>query len=243
MIELSTVEEIRRCTADHPLLRLYAGDRVSRAWAVDGAVLWLAGPPGRVSAVAHGDAAAVAGLTGRLWRDAALAGVSWLNLPRSAVPQLTGLPTGATEDWDFRWTTAPPPPVPGADRVRVLGRGYSAGINRILDAVGPERSIRPGAAPVRRWYGILDGDRPVACLADVSRAQLGVLAAVAVHPAARRRGLGAALTAAVTGHLLTEYDTVGLGVLADNQPAIRLYRRMGYADVAPRTSAALRGPA
>lgn len=54
---------------------------------------------------------------------------------------------------------------------------------------------------------------------------------IATLPPHRGRGLGAIATAAVCRRLLTECDTVGLNVHADNRTAIRLYERLGFAKV------------
>ncbi len=57
-----------------------------------------------------------------------------------------------------------------------------------------------------------------------------------VAPRHRGRGLGAAITAAMTRVLLERYDMVALGVYPSNLAAIRLYRRLGYTDTFSLTS-------
>jgi ribosomal protein S18 acetylase RimI-like enzyme len=58
---------------------------------------------------------------------------------------------------------------------------------------------------------------------------IAVLGSIFTHPDARRHGYATAITTALTSHLLARgcYDVV-LNVLADNAPAIRLYKRLGF---------------
>ena len=53
-----------------------------------------------------------------------------------------------------------------------------------------------------------------------------------VAPEARGQGVGAALVAAVEGWARGKgYVRMGLGVTSTNEPAIRLYTRMGFIDL------------
>jgi predicted GNAT family acetyltransferase len=116
-------------------------------------------------------------------------------------------------------------------------------LNRLLGVAMPEGELRPGDPVVRAWYGIWDGGDLVACAADRSSRiddpaveVVGVIGSVAVDPRQRRRGLGAAITAALTGLLRHRYDLVTLGVMAGNDAAARIYQRLGFSDVIPVTS-------
>jgi N-acetylglutamate synthase-like GNAT family acetyltransferase len=75
-----------------------------------------------------------------------------------------------------------------------LDASAAPAVNALLDAAMPETPVRPGQALVRRFHGIWDAGTLVACAADRSSATVGVIGAVAVHPAYRRTGLGAALS-------------------------------------------------
>jgi ribosomal protein S18 acetylase RimI-like enzyme len=56
-----------------------------------------------------------------------------------------------------------------------------------------------------------------------------------VDPTARRGGLGAALVDAVKAWAIERgYALLGLGVTTTNEPAIALYRRLGFADTGDR---------
>lgn len=117
-----------------------------------------------------------------------------------------------------------------------LDGAHHCTITSLLDEVLPASHVRPGSAGVRAWYGILDGDQLVACGADRSGSEAGLLAAIAVSMQHQGRGLGAALTAAMTRRLFAEYDVVALGVMWDNDRATRRYQRLGFAASMARTS-------
>jgi GNAT superfamily N-acetyltransferase len=163
-----------------------------------------------------------------------LDGVVWLNLPRQwPVPQ------GWTvrEAWDFRWTTVMPPP-----SGRTLSKvDDEAAVAELLDAGHPETAMRPGHALIRQWWGIWDERELVACAADRSAGDIGVIGAVTVHPAHRGRGYGAAVSAELTRRLLARFGLCGLGVMEGNETATRLYQRLGYRDVHQLTSVTLAG--
>jgi predicted GNAT family acetyltransferase len=108
-------------------------------------------------------------------------------------------------------------------------------INGLLDAAFPDSMLRPGHPMVTAWYGIWSDGHLVACAADRSTRQaepsVGVLGAIAVHPEQRRHGWGAAVTAGLTEVLRTRHPLVALGVVAGNDPATRLYVRLGFTGV------------
>ncbi|MBI2392697.1 MAG: GNAT family N-acetyltransferase [Deltaproteobacteria bacterium] len=96
----------------------------------------------------------------------------------------------------------------------------------------PENWFDPRMLETERYVGVrVDG--ALASVAGVhvySRAmRVAALGNVATMPAFRGRGLGAVVTAALCRRLLSECDTIGLNVHADNEAAIRLYQRLGFA--------------
>ena len=103
----------------------------------------------------------------------------------------------------------------------------------LLERASPRRMASPGDPHVLRWCGIRDASGAlVACAAEVDdMANAPHLAGVAVAPEARSRGLGRAITAWLTRQLLAEgHPLVTLGMYADNEPARRAYRAIGYRD-------------
>jgi GNAT superfamily N-acetyltransferase len=61
------------------------------------------------------------------------------------------------------------------------------------------------------------------------RANIAAVGNVVVHPKERQQGLGSLVSHAVTQALLDEgFDPVVLNVRQDNEPAIKIYRKLGY---------------
>jgi ribosomal protein S18 acetylase RimI-like enzyme len=191
------------------------------------------------SLVAIGEPGAAASLAARLLEPAGLPAVT---LSRGDDDRWTAPLRGLTrlDDWDWMWTaTAPPPPrMPGEERVEpvraVADDDPDADAVRALLAVAsPRHSADPGDGSVRGWVGIRDGDdasRLLACAAWQERGP-GVphLASIAALPRLRGRGLGTAVTAALTRRLLQAgAPVVTLALYADNAPARRVYERLGF---------------
>jgi GNAT superfamily N-acetyltransferase len=212
-----------------------------RGVAAAGSTLWWGdGPLGRL---AHGlgDPPTLMTLLEQVRADGRLTGLTRVNLPRRG-----DVPAGYTryEDWDLRWSQAPPPPQPHQDLVQPVDD--PAGINDLLDAAFPDSMLRPGHPMVSGWYGIWAGSALVACAADRStrlgQAGVGVLGGIAVHPDHRRHGWGAAVTAALTEILRDRHQLVALGVVAGNDPATLLYERLNFTGLHELTALLPRQP-
>jgi ribosomal protein S18 acetylase RimI-like enzyme len=81
------------------------------------------------------------------------------------------------------------------------------------------------------YYGVYDAGRLVAMAGThVVAPEVGVaiVGNVVTHPRYRRRGYGAAATSAVTADLLETCSLVLLTVEERNEPALRVYQRLGY---------------
>jgi ribosomal protein S18 acetylase RimI-like enzyme len=222
-------------TGAHPYARLTTAGTPDVTGVRDGStVVWIT--PGPVLS-GLGDGAVAAANVRKLVADGRLGGARWWHLPRLAESAPPDVTVRVRDDWDFRWTRDAPPARPGEDRAAQTDD--DAGITALLDTAFPETTTRPGDPRVRAWWAIRDGGRPVACAADRSRGGVGFLSAIAVHPDARGRGLGAALTAALTRALVAEHGIVALGVMTDNTVANGLYKSLGYVSSVPRTSIGL----
>ncbi|MCW3817160.1 GNAT family N-acetyltransferase [Micromonospora sp. DR5-3] len=222
----------------HPYARhaLWRGHE-ARGWRRDGAVGWLLPPGQGPAAGALGAAGAALDACAGLVADGTLGAGQWLHLPRTAAEELTGrLTVARLDEWDFLWTTNPPPRQPEEERVVRLTEADHPALAALIEESFPATTSRPGDPRVVGWYGIRDGGRLVACGADRSRGDIGFLAGLTVAPDRRGGGLGAALTAGMTRALFARYDHVALGVFTDNLGAIRLYRRLGYTGTEPRSS-------
>ncbi|GAB3060548.1 GNAT family N-acetyltransferase [Micromonospora schwarzwaldensis] len=231
-------EAVLAATGHHPYARhALRRDQAVWGWRRDGAVGWLL-PPGEWSA---GGAVGASGpalevLAAQRAEGTLRAGQS-VNLSRAAPDAVVEcLPVARLSDWDFLWTTEPPPHQPEQDRVVRLTEADHTALTALVDEAYPSSTSRPGDPGVVDWYGIRDGDRLIACGADRSRGDIGFLAGLTVAPGHRGRGLGGALTAGMTRALFARYDHVALGVYTVNVGAIRLYRRLGFTGAAPRTT-------
>ena len=108
-----------------------------------------------------------------------------------------------------------------------------AEVDAVLDEANPGSFARPGSPGVEAWLGIREGGRLVATGALTREHDgTGHLRGVTVLPEHAGRGLGRALSAALT--LRAQAGRSGLatlGVYVDNAPAVAIYRRLGYAVV------------
>ncbi|MFC4147104.1 GNAT family N-acetyltransferase [Micromonospora mangrovi] len=238
---LTGPEALLAATGHHPYARhALRRDRAAHGWRRDGTVAWLVAPEQGPAGAALGPAGPAVDLFAALLADGTLRPGRRLHLPGTSAEELAGrLTVDRVEQWEFRWTTAPPPPQPEEDRVVRLGTADHPALAALIEDSFPASMSRPGDPGIVDWYGIRDGDRLVACGADRSRGDIGFLAGLTVATDRRGRGLGAALTAGMTRALSARYDHVALGVYTDNVGAIRLYRRLGFTGTEPRTSVRL----
>ena len=200
----------------------------------------------RARLVAVGAPAAVAPLVERTRYDteAAATPPARVTLPRGTAPLLPERmrPVDDVHDWDWLWTPQAPPVQPAEDLVTWLPASAAPAVEALLEAASPTASAHPGDREVVRWCGVwADAGEPAALVAVAAHTERVPgrphLASVAVRPEARQRGLGGAVTAWITRQLLAEgFPEVSLGMYAWNEPARRLYRRLGYRDDHPFTS-------
>jgi ribosomal protein S18 acetylase RimI-like enzyme len=122
-----------------------------------------------------------------------------------------------------------PAPLPGESDIRPLGRDDAAGMLALADIA------RPGPFAARtpllgRYIGVRDATtgRLLAMAGERFRLRGHVeLSGIAVHPDARERGYGAALTAALARAAFARGEVPFLHVYPDNRAAT-LYARLGF---------------
>ncbi|HEX5540134.1 MAG TPA: GNAT family N-acetyltransferase [Micromonospora sp.] len=237
-------EAVLAATSGHPYARLTTGgDGAVTGYLLNGTTVWTGPGPWGPVACALGDAEQAATVFAALADAGSLGGASWLHLPRASTTMLAALaaqlPFEHHDQWEFRWTSNPPPAEPGEERVIRLTNADHSEIVALIEEAFPDTTTRPGDPRIVRWFGIRAGERLVACGADRSNGGVGFLAGLTVATDLRGRGLGAALTAAMTRRLLADHDEVALGVITDNQSAVRLYERLGFTKTLARTSVRL----
>lgn len=130
--------------------------------------------------------------------------------------------------WAWLHTTRPLPPVPGEDLV--VWSPDPDLVTALLDEANPDAFVRPGDPRLRAWAAVAGPDGRLLACGAVTHHSPGIphLSSIAVSPAARRQGLGAALTAAMTRHLLRTAPAVTLAMWSGNTVARALYDRLGF---------------
>ena len=158
-----------------------------------------------------------------------------LSVPRGLMPVVAQrLDLGSRGgEWDWMWTRAAPPVVPGEEHVEVLDpadRDGGRGVPRPSTARAPTGSRSPG--PGSAGSAVRDA-------ATGALVALGCSEPCAVghaHPGRHRRRRPAAAARAGAprspptspGWRSTEAGACALGMFADNDVARRLYHRLGY---------------
>ena len=235
--ELADAAAVRSATGDDPFARGSAGWRQLRGWRRPGVAAWCGYRPGHPDPglAAVGEPGAVAALVDDLADRSLLpAGRLRAVLPYGSAGEFGRVAVDGNRppaDWDHLWTRAAPAEQPAEHRVRWLRSADAGAIDALLDEGNPDSHARPDSAHVRRWAGAFDEDgRLVACGADTAvDAATGNLSAITTHPLARGRGLGAAVTAFLTRAAFAEgADVVTLGLWSWNDPARRIYQRLGF---------------
>jgi ribosomal protein S18 acetylase RimI-like enzyme len=139
--------------------------------------------------------------------------------------------------------------VSGATFIRPTGtpipvaRLGDADLQPLLDLYAdyPDSAFTPDQLAHGVFYGVYEGGRLLAAGGThVVAPQYGIAAVGNVYtaPEARGRGLGGAVAAAVTADLLAgPCRDVILNVVATNEPAVRIYRRLGFAEHCPYVEA------
>ncbi|WP_042439063.1 GNAT family N-acetyltransferase [Streptacidiphilus albus] len=205
----------------------------SRAWTLDGAVA-VAAPDlsGRDRIALH--AADPAGLHAAvaLFRQVLAEvgpGYRALGEPAvvaAAVEQLPGLQPTSPFSWMERTAAEAPLPTGRASR---LGPADEPAVADLLDLAFADSHAHPDRPGVEQWVGVRGAARELLAVAALawSAPTVGLLAGVAVHPAARGRGLAAQVCGHAVREALAAHGRVALLVNDDNAPAVRLYRGLG----------------
>lgn len=223
MRELTDDQEVRRASGDHPMLGHVLTDRLRdepSAWAHGAAVavrhaFW--GSPLIAAVGPHPDLAVLLPALARRYDGSAVA------VPESSRDLIDD---NGVAHLGFCWRSAPFGEPDGA--AEWLGDADAGQIEAVLDAGFPEASARPGSSHARRWAGVRDDGRLVACIADASTApHTGYLAALAVHPDARGRGVGGRLLRWAVDRLLDEHPRVGFWYDTAEPTVPEWYARLG----------------
>lgn len=136
----------------------------------------------------------------------------------------------ADSDWDLMAIWSPPAVQRAESRVDALSDLPE--IQDFLDRVNPHHSVRADYELIDQWAGVRDeGSGALLAVGALTRRYSGVayLASIATDPAARGRGFGAAVTAALTRRPFEHGERLcTLAHYHPNDSARRLYLRLGY---------------
>ncbi|MFC7494650.1 MULTISPECIES: GNAT family N-acetyltransferase [unclassified Nocardioides] len=143
---------------------------------------------------------------------------------RRALPDSWRSPT--TEHWHWMWTRT----MPRRSDEQVEEVTSAAAIDAILDAANPDSFARPDTPGVETWLGVRDGKRLVGVGALLRQSDgTGHLRGVTVLPDYAGGGRGRVISTGLTRLALSRGSGVAtLSVNDDNDPALAIYRRLGY---------------
>ena len=132
------------------------------------------------------------------------------------------------DGWEWMWTDRTPPPVPGEAAVGWVDADER--LRSLLQAANPRHHGRPGDPDIRGWAGVRDDSGRLLAAGALAVLDTGIpsLRSISTDPAARGRGMGAAVSAFLTRHALSLAPVATLGLYSDNDIARRLYTRLGY---------------
>jgi ribosomal protein S18 acetylase RimI-like enzyme len=206
--------------ADHPWARVcvQGATAFAGAWDLGDAVVWRSGHPW-VAAPARLHALGAPAAVGAALATLRQPGEETVVPRGSVVPAQLGPP----HKWTLRLRAEACTPQPGQQQVSWLTDDEA--VRALLAVANPHPALWPGDELGGRWCGVEDEEGLAACAVEtLPAAPRGHLSSLAVHPRARRRGLGAAITAWFTAQALE----VMLAVEEDNGGADRLYDRLGF---------------
>lgn len=163
---------------------------------------------------------------------------------------LSGLELAEPTEWDFMafdpaWGVELAT-MPGEERVEEVMPSLAADaeIGDFLKTANPAHSAKPGWEAIQAWGVVRDAEGGVLACGAYCRREggNGYLASIATRPDARGQGLGAAVSAWLTRRSLAAGDHFcALGHWHPNEPARRIYTRLGYRTTHRMTSARLVG--
>lgn len=234
-----TVEQLHAAAPDDVMVISETRGGAIAAWSLDGGFAFAAaddysGSDCWLSVVGSPSAAP-------LLVDAALADlgdrIAGLTVPRGvSLSSWNAEPAVGHEndsDWDLMATRMPPPEQAGERRVVPLKDLVE--VQDFLDRVSPLHSVRADYELVDVWAGVREGDDEASgsllAVGALTRRISGVayLASIATDPQARGRGFAGAITAYLTRRVFERGEKLcTLAHYHPNEPARRVYRRLGY---------------
>lgn len=232
---VTTYGELLAASQRHPMIRYdVAPDAQIAGWQLAGAVAYARFHPthGRYVTILGREDGVVALLDTPEVRELLFGDgrVGGLTVPVDVFPEVARRFTVRRgHDWEWMSTTQAPAVQSAEDRLIELGPEAEAELHALLQEHNPRTEGAPFVRSPQRWIGVRDGARLVACgCAEPNAAGYPVLSGITVDPAHRGRGLGAAVTAALTRAAVAEAGVCTLGMYSDTPHARDIYHRLGY---------------
>lgn len=149
------------------------------------------------------------------------------------------LELGDGGDWDWMWVDSSMAVLPdgpsGAVRLSAIevvldDMDDAEEISAFTHRHNPHVWTQIGTGRVHHWVGLRGPDGALLALGGAEREATGVphLAGIVTDRSLRCRGLGTAITLALSRWALAESGVCTLGMFSDNEPARTIYRRLGY---------------
>lgn len=125
------------------------------------------------------------------------------------------------------WDAGEPTGTPALDAIRLDAR-HLGQAQALADLTQPG-PFGPRSFELGHYHGLLDGDDLVAMAGErMSAGRLREISAVCTHPRAQGRGHARGLLLLLLRQQLGRGEIPFLHVLAHNEPALALYRKMGF---------------
>lgn len=143
--------------------------------------------------------------------------------------QVLDLSTGG--DWEWMWTTTPPPRHPEESHVVLLDDTTDAEeINSFSARHNPRIWAAAGTGRLTHWIGLRDAGGGLIAVGGAEREATGAphLAGIVTDTALRGQGLGSAVSVALTRWAIADSGVATLGMYSDNRGARRMYERLGF---------------
>lgn len=229
LVPISTRDELTRLTGPEDAFARLDPRAEVRGWA-DGHAVAIIRTAGRRPPSLFVWGAKVGPLLDALTDRLPTLGIVGISVPRDHLHALTRRFTVlGGGDWDWMWTTRDTVPDPGLTLVDLDDTRDAAEI-AALAAENPRFEGYPGTGTSESWIGWRDdGGHLIACGAT-QRLPSGVahLGGILVASRWRGRGLGTAVSAALTARAVATDGVCTLGMYADNDAARSVYERLGY---------------